>query len=83
MSRLGRYVNDYSFRIDKKLVENAVRPLALARKNFLSCKNHDAAVCATIVYSLISSYWAMGIDPNEWMEDVLLRIPGNEGNRDA
>jgi hypothetical protein len=35
MPSLGRYVNDGRFCIDKNLVENAVRPLALGRKNFL------------------------------------------------
>ena len=83
MPRLGRYVNDGRFWIDNNLVENAVRPLALGRKNFLFCGNHDAAVRAAIVYSLVSSCKAMGVDPREWMEDVLLRIPGNENNRDA
>ncbi len=31
MPKLGRYVNDGRFCIDKNLVENAVRPLALGR----------------------------------------------------
>ena len=75
---LGRYVNDGRFCIDKKLVENAVRTLAWGRKSFLFCGNHDAAV----VYSLVSSCKAMGGDPSEWMEDVLVRMPGNENNRD-
>ena len=83
MPRLGRYVNDGRFCIDNNLVENAVRPLALGRKNFLFCGNHDAAVRAAIVYSLVSSCKAMGVDPREWMEDVMLRIPGNENNRGA
>ena len=76
-------MNDERFCIDNNLVENAVRPLALDRKNFLFCGNHDAAVRAAIVYSLVSSCKAMGVDPREWMEDVMLRIPGNENNRGA
>ena len=39
--------------------------------------------CAAFVYSLVSSCKAMGVDPREWMEDVMLRIPGNENNRDV
>ena len=83
LPRLGRYVNDGRFRIDNNLVENAVRPLALGRKNFLFCGNHYAAVRAAIVYSLVDSCKALDIDPREWMEDILLRIPGNENNREA
>ena len=83
LPRLGRYVNDGRFRIDNNLVENAIRPLAPGRKNFLFCGNHDAAERAAIVYSLVDSCKALDIDPREWMEDVLLRIPGNENNREA
>ena len=79
MPRLGRYVNNGRFCIDKKLVEDAVRTLDLGRKSFLFCGNYDAAV----VYSLVGSCEAMGGDLLEWMEDVLLRIPGNENNRDT
>ena len=71
------------FFIDNNLVENAIRPLALGRKNFLFCGNHDAAIRASIVYSLVDSCKALDVDPREWMEDVLLRIPGNENNREA
>ena len=45
--------------------------------------NHDAAVRAAIVYSLADSCKALDVNPREWMEDVLLRIPGNENNREA
>ena len=83
MPRLGRYVNDGRFCIDNNLIENAIRPLALGRKNFLFCGNHDAAVRAAIVYSLVYTCKAVGKDPREWMEDVLVRIPGNENNREA
>ena len=83
MPRLGRYVNDGRLRIDNNLVENAIRPLALGRKNYLFCGNHDAAVRAAIVYSLVDSCKARGVDPRSWMEDVLLRIPGNENDPKA
>lgn len=53
------------------------------RKSFLFCGNHDAAARAAIVYSLVDSCKALDVDPRKWMEDVLLRIPGNENNREA
>jgi transposase len=83
LPRLGRYVNDGRFQIDNNLVENAIRPLALGRKNFLFCGNHDAAIRAAIVYSLIGSCKAVGVDPRQWMEDVLVRISECEKNQDA
>ncbi|MBR3527353.1 MAG: transposase domain-containing protein, partial [Bacteroidales bacterium] len=56
---------------------------ALGRKNYLFCGNHDAAVRAAIVYSLVDTCKALDVDPRLWLEDVLLRIPGNEDNRAA
>lgn len=52
-----------------------------ARKNFQFCGNHDADVRAAVVCSLISSCKAIDVDPREWMEGVLLRIPGYERYR--
>ena len=36
-----------------------------------------------IVYSLVDSCKALDVNPRECMEDILLRIPGNENNREA
>jgi len=75
MDRLARYVTDGRYNIDNNLIENAIRPLAIGRKNYLFCGNDAAAYRAAIVYSLIGSCKAAGVDPREWMEDVLQRIP--------
>ena len=83
LPRLSQYVNDGRYKIDDNLVENAIRPLAISRKNFLFCGNHDAAIRASIVFSLIGSCKALGINPREWMEDVLNRIPEyDDGHKD-
>ena len=39
-------------------------------QNFLFCGNHDAAIRAAIVYSLVDSCKALDVDLREWMEDV-------------
>ena len=82
LPRLSRYVLDGRYNIDNNGIENAIRPLALGRKNYLFAGNHDAAVRAAIVYSLLSSCKAAGIDTRAWLEDVLKRIP-SEKNPDA
>ena len=75
LPRLSRYVLDGRYNIDNNGVENAIRPLAIGRKNYLFCGNHDAAVRAAIVYSLFSSCKAHGVDVRSWLEDILQRIP--------
>ena len=75
LPRLARYVNDGRINIDNNLIENAIRPLAIGRKNYLFCGNDDAAIRAAIIYSLISSCKAVNVDPREWMIDVLRKLP--------
>ena len=78
-STQSRYVLDGRYHIDNNGVENAIRPLAVGRKNYLFCGNHDAAVRAAIVYSLFSSCKAHDIDVRTWLVDILKRIPTEKG----
>jgi len=73
--RLSRYHLDGRYRIDNNLVENTIRPLALGRKNYMFCGNHDAAENAAIMYSLLGCCAASDVNPREWLTDVLTRIP--------
>jgi hypothetical protein len=41
----------------------------------LLCGNDDSAVRAAIIYSLISSCKAVGVEPREWMTDILRKLP--------
>ena len=75
LERLSIYVNDGRISIDNNAAENAVRPLALGRKNWLFCWNDAAADRAAIVYSLISTCKNANVDPRQWLEYVLLEIP--------
>ena len=78
--RLSRYHLDGRYKIDNNLVENAIRPLALGRKNYLFCGNHDAAENAAIMYSLLGCCKASDVNPQQWLSDVLTRIPEYNNN---
>jgi transposase len=82
--RLSRYHLDGRYQIDNNLVENAIRPLALGRKNYLFCGNHDAAENAAIMYSLLGCCKSCDVNPRQWLTDVLTRIPvyNNDYSRD-
>jgi transposase len=73
--RLSRYHLDGRYQIDNNLIENAIRPLVLGRKNFMFCGNHDAAENAAIMYSLLGCCKACDVNPREWLTDVLAKIP--------
>ncbi len=72
--RLSRYVMDGRYRIDNNMAENAVRPLALGRKNYLFCRTHEAAYHAAIIYSLLGTCKLWDINPEEWLTDIFNRI---------
>ena len=74
LRRLSRYVNDGRINIDNNLIGNAIRPLALGRRNYLFCGNDASAYRAAIVYSLISTCKAADVDPQTGMDDVLRKI---------
>ena len=79
--RLARYVIDGRYNIDNNGAENGVRPLALGRKNYLFCGNDKAAERTAIIYSLLGSCKAAGINPTEWLTDVLTRLPDHSAQR--
>jgi len=79
--RLGRYVADGRYRIDNNLAENAVRPLALGRKNYLFCQNHEAAERTAMIYSLLGTCKVCGVNPTAWLTDVLSRIQDHKKPR--
>jgi hypothetical protein len=73
--RMKNYMKDGRLMIDNNLVENAIRPIALSRKNFLFCGNHQAAENTAIICSLLASCKGVGINPREWLNDVIAKLP--------
>jgi len=80
-SNLSRYVEQGRFEIDNNKIENAVRPLALGRKNYLFAGSHKAAQNAAMMYSFFASCKQNDINPYTWLHDVLQRINEHKGNK--
>jgi len=75
------YLYDGHLEIDNNLVENAIRPNALGRKNYLFAGSHDAAQRAAMFYSFFGTCRRHKINPYEWLKDVLDRIPEHKVNK--
>lgn len=73
--RISRYCNDGRFEIDNNGVENAIRPIALGRKNYLFAGNDDGAQDNCIFYTLLGSCLQAGVDPAQWMSATLEKMP--------
>jgi len=72
--RLRRYASDGLLEIDNNLVENAIRPIALGRKNYLFAGSHEGAKRAAVIYTLVTSAALAGLNPFVYLRDVLSRI---------
>jgi len=69
------YLGDGRVEIDNNLVENAIRPTALGKKNWLFIGDADAGQCSAIIYTVIESCRRRGLDPYAYLKDVLTRLP--------
>ncbi|MCW1734250.1 IS66 family transposase, partial [Anaerorudis cellulosivorans] len=73
--RMKNYLKDGRLKIDNNLAENAIRPIAVSRKNFLFCGNHEAAQNTAVICSLLTSCKESGVNPREWLNDVISKMP--------
>ena len=72
---LARYVDDGAYPIDNNPIENAIRPVALGRKNWLFAGSEQAGRRAAAIMSLLATAKANGLDPHAWLSDSLARLP--------
>lgn len=75
---LSAYELHGQMEIDNNLVENAVRPFAIGRKNFLFAGSHQAAEMAAGMYSFMASCKKNKINEFVWLKDVFERIQSHK-----
>ena len=61
--------------ISNNLAENAIRPFTVGRKNWLFCDTVKGAESSAIVYSMVESAKANGVEPFAYLQHVLLQLP--------
>lgn len=69
------YLDDGRVEIDNNLVENAIRPTAIGKKNWLFIGHPEAGERSAILYTLLENCKRLGINPEEYLRDVLTRLP--------
>jgi transposase len=72
---LGVYLENGNVEIDDNLVENAIRPTAIGKKNFLFFGEAGAGERGAILYTIVENCRRRGIDPFAYLRDVLTRLP--------
>ncbi|GJH07158.1 IS66 family transposase [Paraburkholderia terrae] len=78
---LTLYCEDGRVEISNVLAENALRCVALGRKNFMFCGSDSGGERAAAMYSLIGSCKLNGIDPRAYLTHVLTHIAEHKVNR--
>jgi transposase len=71
---LGRFLDDAALPLDNNASKAALRRVALGRKNYLFVGNVDAGDNIGVLYTLIATCEARGINPFAYLTDVLERV---------
>jgi transposase len=72
---LIRYANSGVLPIDNNPVENAIRPIAIGKKNWLFAGSERAGTRAAAIQSLLGTAKLNGLDPHAWLKDTLEKLP--------
>jgi transposase/ElaB/YqjD/DUF883 family membrane-anchored ribosome-binding protein len=72
---LNVFVENGEVEIDNNLVENIIRVPALGKKNWLFFGSKDAGVQNAIIMTVLQNCKMLGINPEEYLKDVLSRLP--------
>jgi hypothetical protein len=73
--KLVRYVEDPRLAIDTNLAENAIRPFALGRRNWLFADTVKGAKASATLYSIVSSARANGLEPYAYLRRLFAELP--------
>ena len=72
---LQRFLEHGEVEIDNNRVENAIRPTALGKKNWLFFGSEEAGQRSAVIYTLIENCRMHGVEPYAYLKEVLERLP--------
>jgi transposase len=73
--KLIRYLDDGRIPLDTNLVENAIRPFAVGRKNWLFADTVGGAEASANLYSVIQTAKANGLEPFAYLCHLFAELP--------
>ncbi|EGV6907403.1 transposase, partial [Salmonella enterica] len=78
---LNEYCRDGWVEIDNNICENALRCVALGRRNYMFFGSDNGGERAAIIYSLLSTCKLNGVEPESWLREVIGKINDWPSNR--
>jgi transposase len=73
--KLVRYIDDGRLAIDTNLAENAIRPFALGRRNWLFADTVKGAKASATLYSIVETAKANGLEPYAYLRRLFEQLP--------
>jgi transposase len=71
---LSRFVTDGRLEIDNNIAENAMRCIAVGRKNYLFAGSDTGGERAASIYTIVRTAKLNGVNPETYLRDVLTKI---------
>jgi transposase len=71
---LTRFINDGRLEVDNNIAENAMRGIALGRKNYLFAGSDVGGDRAASMYTIVQTAKLSGVNPEAYMRDTLTKI---------
>lgn len=68
-------------RLDNNVAERAIRPLTVGRKNWLFLGSKKSGYACQVLFSIVQTCRAMNINPRDYLEDVMKKLPSHPANR--
>lgn len=81
--KLTEYIKDGRLNIDNNPVENAIRPFAIERKNWLFSDSQKGAKASAMLYSIIETAKANELEPYDYLKTVFTKLPQAETLEDV
>ncbi|OVE81490.1 hypothetical protein BVY04_03095 [bacterium M21] len=75
------YLDDPNLRMDNNTSERAIRKLTIGRKNWMFIGSEAAGESMAALFSIVQTCRAMGIKPQEYLEDIFRRLQDHPASR--
>ncbi len=76
--KLKNYCTDGDLEIDNNIIERAIRPIALGRKNWLFAGSENGAKHSALIYSLTGSCALNDVEPHFYFSMILRMMPNTD-----
>jgi hypothetical protein len=71
---LSRFISDGRLEVDNNIAENAMRGIAIGRKNYLFAGSDSGGDRAAAIYTLVQTAKLNDVNPEAYLRDIIAKI---------